>query len=94
MILALFISKTGTSNPLKNRISGRVTVSGAGSSRRVIIQKRGTFEYIASTHTDPITGRWELKGLPVLNDGEIIVTIVDDKTNKKARVFDYISEVY
>ena len=78
---------------IKRRIAGRVTVNGAGSSKRVVVQKRGTLEYVASTHSKT-DGTWEIKGMPELPEKSLIVMVIDDADpGRNILIFDKESQV-
>ena len=86
----IYSSGTGTVN---RRLSGRVTVNGAGSSKRVVVQKRGTLEYVASTHSKT-DGTWEIKGMPELPEKSLIVMVIDDADpGRNILIFDKESQV-
>ena len=78
---------------LKRRLAGRVTVNGAGASRRVVVQKRGTLEYVASTHSKA-DGTFEIRDLPVLPEKSLIVMVIDDADpGRNILIFDKESQV-
>ena len=76
------------------RIAGRVTVNGAGSSsKRVVVQKRDTLEYVASTHSKT-DGTFEIRGMPVLPEKSLIVMVIDDADpGRNILIFDKESQV-
>lgn len=76
----------------KSRLSGRVTVNGAGTSKRVVVQKRGTLEYVASTHSKA-DGSWELRGLPVFPEKSLVAIAFDDTGTYNAEILDNLSQV-
>lgn len=76
---------------IKNRLAGRVTVNAAGAMKRVVVQKRGTLEYVASTHSNA-DGTWEIRGLPILPPKSLQVFYIDDTENFDPIAFDYISQ--
>ena len=80
-------------SPTKNRLSGRVTVNGAGSLKRVVVQKRGTLEYVTSTHSKT-DGTFEIKGMPVFPEKSLIVMVIDDADpGRNILIFDKESQV-
>lgn len=82
-----------SASPLKCRLAGHVTVNGAGSSKRVVVQKRGTLEYVASIHSKT-DGTWELQGLPVYPEKSLVaIAFDDDDPTENAITFDYVSQV-
>lgn len=76
----------------KRRLAGRVTVNSVGASKRVVVQERGTLKYVASTISNP-DGSWEIRGIPVLAEGSLIVLIIDDAGNFDPIAFDNVSQV-
>ena len=77
----------------KMRLSGRVTVNGAGASKRVVVQKRDTLEYVASTHSNA-DGTFEIRGMPVLAEKSLIVMVIDDADpGRNILIFDKESQV-
>ena len=91
MIIGLLIIQQGLCPMQKRRLSGHVTVNGAGSSKRVVVQKRGSLEYIASTHSNA-DGSWEIRGLPVFPPKSLQVFYIDDTESFDPIAFDYISQ--
>lgn len=77
----------------KRRLAGRATVDGKPAKRRIVVQKRGTLEYVASTMTDPATGDWEISGMPNLPERSLISTNFDDTGVFNAEVADFLSQV-
>ena len=76
----------------KRRLAGRATVDGSSAKRRVVVQKRGTLEYVASTMSDPATGNWEIRGMPIADDESLIVFYIDDTRSFNPIAFDYVSQ--
>ena len=77
----------------KRRIAGRVTVNGSGSSKRVLVHKRGTLEYVTSTHSKA-DGTFEIRDLPVLPEKSLIVMVIDDADpGRNILIFDKESQV-
>lgn len=87
-VIILFVSSPVSK---KCRLAGRVTVNGLGASKRVVVQERGTLEYVASTHSKA-DGAWELNGLPVLPPKSLQVFYIDDTESFNPTAFDYISQ--
>lgn len=93
IISGVIVAKSAVVPPPKCRLSGRVTVNGAGSSKRVVVQKRGTLEYVASTHSKT-DGTFEIRGMPVLPEKSLIIMAIDDNDpGKNILVFDKESHV-
>lgn len=76
----------------KRRLAGRVTVNSVGSSKRVVVQKRDTLEYVASTHSKA-DGTWEICGMPVMSERSLMAIAFDDTGQYNAEVLDYLSQV-
>lgn len=74
------------------RLAGRLTVNGAGSSKRVVVQKRGSLEYVASTHSN-VDGTWEIRGMPVFPEKSLVAIAFDDTGTYNAEILDYLSQV-
>lgn len=81
------------SGPLKQRLAGRALVDGSPAKRRVVVQKRGTLEYVASTMSDPVTGNWEIRGMPELPERSVLVTVIADTVSFDPITFDNVSMV-
>ena len=93
MMIGCIIVKSVTQSRLKNRLAGKVTVNGVGSSNRVVVQERGTLEYVASAHSKA-DGTWELRGLPVFPEKSFIVMVIDDNDpGRNILIFDKESQV-
>lgn len=92
MIGGLFLLQVSSPFLQKRKLAGRVTVNGAGSSKRVVVQKRGTLEYVASTHSKA-DGTWEIRGMPVLPEKSLVAIAFDDTGTFNAEVLDYLSQV-
>lgn len=78
--------------PEKSRLAGCVTVNSVGASKRVVIQKRGTLEYVASTHSKA-DGTWEIRGMPVLPEKSLVAIAFDDTGTFNAEILDNLSQV-
>lgn len=76
----------------KRHLAGRVTVNSVGVSRRVVVQKRGTFEYVSSTHSNA-DGSWDMRGIPVLPEKSLLAIAVDDTGQYNAEILDFLSQV-
>lgn len=90
IIGGIFFAQTVSVAPEKRRLSGRVTVNSIGMSKRVLVQKRGTLGYVASTHSNA-DGSWEIRGLPVFPPKSLQVFYIDDTESFDPIAFDYIS---
>ncbi len=77
----------------RHRLAGTVTVDGMPAKRHVIVFNRLTFVMIAATVSDPVTGAWEIKGLPQYPERQLLVVSPDSTGNYNAEVADYISQV-
>lgn len=93
MIFGGFYVKVTSVNTSKRRLAGRVTVEGLPAKKRIVVQRRGTNEYVASTHSDPDTGNWEIRGMPVYPERSLEVKVSDDTGSFNAEIFDYVSQV-
>ena len=78
--------------PEKRRLAGRVTVNATGASKRIVVEKRGTAEYVASTHSNA-DGTWEIRGMPVSPERSLKATVFDDTGQYNAEVLDFLSQV-
>ena len=76
----------------KRRLAGKVSVEGLSAKKRVVVHHRGTNEYVASTVSDPDTGNWEIRGLPIADDESLIVFYIDDTRSFNPIAFDYVSQ--
>ena len=76
--------------PPKRRLAGRVQVNGSGAKKRIAVFKRGTLEYVASTHSKA-DGTWEIKGLPELTGEDLFVVYLDDTRSFDPVAFDNIA---
>lgn len=88
----LSLSQVSTPVLIKRRLSGRVTVNSIGMSKRVLVQKRGTLEYVASTHSKA-DGTWEIRGTPVMPERSLMAIALDDTGQYNAEILDYLSQV-
>lgn len=91
MLGGVFYSQISLPEIQKRRLAGRVNVNGSGSSKRVVVQKRGTLKYVASTHSNA-DGTWEIRGLPVFPPKSLQVFYIDDTESFDPIAFDYISQ--
>ena len=93
MMLSMFIVARADLSPApKRRLAGNCSVNGIGSSKRVVIQKRGTLEYVASTHSKA-DGTFEIRGMPVLPEKSLVAIAFDDTGTFNAEVLDSLSQV-
>ena len=92
IISGLLKSQVSTDIPEKRRLAGIVSVNSVGASRRVVIQKRGSLEYVASTYSEA-DGSWELRGMPEMPERSLLVEIIDDTGNFDPITFDNVSQV-
>jgi len=79
--------------PHRDRLSGTVTVDGLPARRTVIALYRSTLSYVAAATSDPVTGAWELSGLPEYPERSLLVLALDNTGNYNAEIADYISQV-
>ena len=77
----------------RHRLAGPVTVDGQPARRIVVVFDRRTFAYVGATTSDPVTGAWEMTGLPEYPERALLVVAFDDTGNYNAEVADYISQV-
>lgn len=97
MIGGLNIAQTTTPTPEKRRIYGYATIkaTGAPAKKRILVYNRGSdgieLGYVASTISDASTGFWEIRGLPVMPDNNLVVTAFDDSKTFNAEIYDFQS---
>lgn len=77
----------------RHRLAGIVTVDGVPAQKLVVVVDRSNFALYAMTYSDPITGAWEIKGLPEYAERSLLVLAMDSTGNYNAEVADYISQV-
>ena len=77
----------------KHRIGGTVTVDGTPAKKTVTVFDRRTMAWVGSTSSDPITGKWEMVGLPPRPDKTLFVLALDNTGNYNAEVADYVTPV-
>ena len=77
----------------RHRIAGTILVNGQPASRFVAAYDRRRFSWLASTISDPVTGSWEISGLPELPLQSLLVVSLDTTGTFNAEVADYISQV-
>jgi len=77
----------------KHRIGGAVTVDGLPARKVVTVFDRRNMKWIGATMSDPITGKWEMVGLPPLPDKSLLVVALDTTGTYNAEVADYITPV-
>ena len=78
--------------PEKRRLAGYINVNGIGAPKRVIIQKRDSFEYVVSTHSNA-DGTWEIRGMPVHPEKSLVAIAFDDTGTYNAEILDNLSQV-
>lgn len=88
-----FVAIAATPRIDRHRLAGTVYVDGAPASRRVIVQRRASLEFVADTLSDPTTGAWEIYGLFEYPERDLIVTSLDHTGNYNAEVADFVSQV-
>lgn len=74
----------------KRRLAGRVQVNGSGAKKRIAVFRRGTFEYVVSTHSKA-DGTWEIKGLSEISGEAFFVVYLDDTRSFDPVAFDNIA---
>lgn len=90
-------AQTTTPTPEKRRIYGYTTIkaTGAPAKKRILVYNRGSDDielgYVASTISDAYTGFWEIRGLPVVPDNNLVVTAFDDSKAFNAEIYDFQS---
>ena len=77
----------------RHRLAGVVTVDGQYAEKRIHVHLRSTMELVAATYSDPVTGEWEIFGLPEYPEGSLIVIAFDNTGTYNAEVADYVSQV-
>jgi len=77
----------------RHRLAGTVTVDGSPARRNIFVCDRRTLAYVAATTSDPVTGAWEISGLPEYPEGSLIVLALDNTATYNAEVADYVSQV-
>lgn len=92
MKCSLVITRTSAPAILKSRLAGHVKVNNVGASRRIVVEKRGTDEYVASTHSKA-DGSWEIRGMPVMPERSLKATAFDDTGQYNAEILDFLTQV-
>lgn len=77
----------------RHRIAGTVKVDGLPAKRYVVVIDRRSLSYLAATISDPVSGEWELSGLPEYPERALLVMALDTTGNYNAEVADYITQV-
>lgn len=77
----------------RHRLAGVVTVDGVPARRLVLVFNRATFVMLAAKWSDPISGAWEIKGLPQYAERQLLTVSVDHTNAYNAEVADYVSQV-
>ena len=77
----------------RHRLAGEVFVDGVHAARLIVVLDRATMTYIASTWSDPVTGLWEIKGLPQYPELSLLVLVLDNIASHNAEAADYVSQV-
>jgi hypothetical protein len=94
MMLFGFI-RSGAANTRtdRHRLSGAVTVDGQPASRLVCVFDRLPMTLLAAKWSDPVTGAWEIAGLPEYPVQGLFVAAFDNAGSFNAEIADYISQV-
>lgn len=92
MIGGLFFSQILIPEPQKRRLAGKVTVDAKAASKRVVVGKRYTEEYVASTISNS-DGTWDIRGMPVMPERSLMATCYDDTGTYNAEILDFLSQV-
>ena len=77
----------------RNRLAGTVSVDGVPAQRLVVVFNRATCTVVASVVPDPVSGKWEIKGLPEYPEKSLLVVALDNSETYNAEVADYVSQV-
>lgn len=77
----------------RHRLAGTVTVDGLPAQKRILVIDRNTFAIYAQTLSNPVTGAWEVYGLPQYPERSLLVLAFDDTGNYNAEVADQVSQV-
>lgn len=77
----------------RHRLAGMITVDGVPAEERIHVHLRSTMELVAATYSDPVTGEWEIFGLPEYPEGSLIVIAFDNAGTYNAEVADRVSQV-
>lgn len=93
LIIHEHTSTIGSERTDRHRLAGTVTVDGSPARRTIFVCDRRTLAYVAATTSDPITGAWEISGLPEYPEGSLIVLALDNTATCNAEVADYVSQV-
>jgi hypothetical protein len=76
----------------RHRLAGVVTVDGLPAEKRIHVHLRSSMVQVAATYSDPVTGEWEIFGLPEYPEGSLIVIASDNTGTYNAEVADYVSQ--
>lgn len=77
----------------RHRLAGTVTVDGLPAKKRIVVTDRTTFVPCAFTLSNPVTGAWEIYGLPEYPLRSLMVIAIDDTGNFNAELADCVSQV-
>ncbi|KJR97274.1 MAG: hypothetical protein VR65_25425 [Desulfobulbaceae bacterium BRH_c16a] len=77
----------------RHRLAGITYVDGVPGKRLVVVEHRTTFVLLTAKWSDPVTGAWEIKGLPEYPERALRVLGVDHTGNYNDEVATYVSQV-
>jgi hypothetical protein len=74
------------------RLAGITKVDGIPASRYVSVYDRRDFSWVASILSDPITGHWQIFGLPQYPEKVLCVIEFDTTETYNPKAADYITQ--
>lgn len=93
MFLPLIIGYDRPPRSDRHRLAGTITVDGQPARRLVVVIDRDTLVLKAATHSDSVTGAWEVKGIEEFPEKQLLVFSLDNTGKYNAEVADYVSQV-
>jgi len=77
----------------RHRLAGTVTVNGSPASRLIAVFDRMTMSLLAVKLSDPVTGAWDVSGLPEYPVQRLFVVALDNASSFNAEIADYVSQI-
>ena len=93
MLFDFFRLGTPVARTGRHRLAGITYVDGVPGKRLVVVEERLTFVLVAAKWSDPVTGAWEIKGLPEYPERALRVLGVDHTGNYNDEVASHVSQV-